>query len=187
MTEETLYVTEREAWRKWLSENFQTKNEIWLLYPKVSSGKPRIEYNTAVEEALCFRWIDSKIKSVDDNHSMQKYSPRRDNSQFSQPNRERLQWLHKHRRIHPSVLPKVQHILNEKFHFPTDIISQLKKDKEVWKNYSGFSESYKRLRIAYIDSARNRPEEFEKRLQNFMNKTKTNTRIKGFGGIEKYY
>ena len=54
---ETLYLTERREWRNWLQENFDIKNEIWLIYPKISSGKPRIEYNTAVEEALVF-WLD---------------------------------------------------------------------------------------------------------------------------------
>lgn len=54
-------------------------------------------------------------------------------------------------------------------------------------NYLRFSEPYKRIRIAYIEAARKRPEEFEKRLKNFINKTKDNKRITGFGGIEKYY
>ena len=56
-----------------------------------------------------------------------------------------------------------------------------------WENYKNFSESYQRIRIAYINSARKRPEEFEKRLKNFIEKTKENKLIKGFGGIEKYY
>ena len=71
--------------------------------------------------------------------------------------------------------------------FPNDIIDRLKADKTIWKNYQQFSDSYKRIRIAYIDAARIRPEEFEKRLNNFINKTKENKKITGFGGIEKYY
>jgi hypothetical protein len=63
----------------------------------------------------------------------------------------------------------------------------LKEDKTVWQNYQQFSDSYKRIRIAYIDVARIRPEEFEKRLNHFINKTKENKKIAGFGGIEKYY
>ena len=57
----------------------------------------------------------------------------------------------------------------------------------VWNNYQQFSDSYKRIRIAYIESARKRQEEFHKRLRHFIQKTKENKQIKGFGGIEKYY
>mgnify|MGYP000052562622 CR=1 FL=1 len=60
-------------------------------------------------------------------------------------------------------------------------------NETVWKNYQSFSEAYKRIRIAYIEAARKRPEEFEKRLNNFISKTKENKIIVGFGGIEKYY
>lgn len=66
-----------------------------------------------------------------------------------------------------------------------DIIARLKEDKTVWNNYQLFSDAYKRIRIAYIEAARKRPEEFEKRLNNFINKTRENKRITGFGGIEK--
>ena len=65
-----------------------------------------------------------------------------------------------------------------------DIIARLKEDKTVWNNYQLFSDTYKRIRIAYIEAARKRPEEFEKRLNNFINKTGENKRITGFGGIE---
>jgi hypothetical protein len=64
-----------------------------------------------------------------------------------------------------------------------DIIARLKEDKTVWNNYQLFSDTYKRIRIAYIEAARKRPEEFEKRLNNFINKTRENKRITGFGGI----
>ena len=67
------------------------------------------------------------------------------------------------------------------------IIDRLKEDKITWKNYQHFSDAYKRIRIAYIEAARKRPEEFEKRLNNFINKTKENKIITGFGGIGKYY
>ena len=89
--------------------------------------------------------------------------------------------------IYPKFEEKIQNVLSEPFIFPTDIIDRLKEDKMVWKNYQQFSDSYKRIRIAYIDAARIRPEEFEKRLHHFINKTKENKKIAGFGGIEKYY
>ena len=68
-----------------------------------------------------------------------------------------------------------------------DIIARLKEDKTVWNNYQLFSDTYKRIRIAYIEAARKRPGEFEKRLNNFICKVKENKIITGFGGIEKYY
>ena len=80
----------------------------------------------------------------------------------------------------------VNKVLQEKYLFPPDIINAIKTDKEVWKNYQKFSPGYRRIRIAYIDAARKRPEEFAKRLENFIEKTRQNKQI-GFGGIEKYY
>ena len=183
----TLYVTNRKNWRKWLEKNFDKEKDIWLIYPKKSSGKRRIVYNDAVEESLCFGWIDSTIKSFDEESSVQRFSPRNPKSTYSQQNKERIKWLLEHDMIHPLILDKAKKIASEKFIFPTDIIRFLKKDEVVWENYNKFLDSYNRIRIAYIESARNRPEEFEKRLSNFIEKTKKSKLIKGFGGIEKYY
>lgn len=96
-------------------------------------------------------------------------------------------WLLEHNMIHPSVLEKARSIASEEFQFSKDIISELKKDKLCWENFMGFSESYKRIRLAYIDSARKRPEEYSKRLENFISKTRQGKLIKGHGGIDKYY
>ena len=57
----------------------------------------------------------------------------------------------------------------------------------MWENYTAFPDPYKRIRVAYIEAARNRPEEFRKRLANFIRKTRENKRIVGYGGIDKYY
>lgn len=182
----TLYVTDRKKWRKWLEMNFDSEEDIWLVFPNKASGKPRLPYNDAVEEALCFGWIDSTIKSLDEDNSVQRFTPRNPKSGYSQPNKERLRWLRENKMIHPSIKNTVNEVLREKFVFPEDIITELKKDNEVWKNYQKFSMPYKRIRIAYIDSARIRPDEFDKRLANFIKKTKENKQI-GFGGIEKYF
>ena len=82
---------------------------------------------------------------------------------------------------------KIRTIFSVPFIFPSDIIDRLKEDSILWENYQHFSDTYKRIRVAYIEAARKRPEEFEKRLNNFINKTKENKIITGFGGIEKYY
>lgn len=181
------YFENREEWRKWLTDNFDTANEIWFVFPIKSSGKKSILYNDAVEEALCFGWIDSTIKSLDKEHKMQRFTPRNSKSTYSQANKERLKWLLENKMIHPTLEDKIQNILSEPFVFPNDIIDKLKEDKTVWKNYQCFSEPYKRIRIAYIEAARLRPEEFGKRLNYFICKTRENKKIRGFGGIEKYY
>ncbi len=182
----TLYVVKRSEWRQWLEKNFEHEPEVWLVFPKKSSKRPRISYNDAVEEALCFGWIDSIIKSLDEQSSAQRFSPRKPNSNFSQTNIERLRWLLNNGLVHPSILSIARKIVKEKFVFPEDIIKAIKKDRKAWNNYQKFSDTYKRIRIAYIESARKRPEEFEKRLRNFIKKTKENKMI-GFGGIEKYF
>lgn len=185
-TLKTLSVSNRKEWRTWLEKNFDKEKEIWLEYPKKSSGKSRILYNDAVEEALCFGWIDSRVKTLDDDRSAQRFSPRDPKSTFSQANKERLQWLLQKNMIHPSILNTVRETLKEKFIFPPDILTAIKNDRAAWKNYQNFTPSYKRIRIAYIDAARKRPAEFEKRLANFIRNTQENKKI-GFGGIEKYY
>ena len=182
-----MYFENREDWREWLMDNFDTTNEIWFVFPLKSSSKKSVLYNDAVEEALCFEWIDSTIKSLDKEHKIQRFTPRKPKSTYSQANKERLQWLMDNKMIHPKFEDKIKNVLSEPFIFPNDIIDKLKENEIVWKNYQQFSDSYKRIRIAYIEAARTRLEEFEKRLNHFISKTKENKTITGFGGIEKYY
>ena len=184
---ETIYVSEREEWRRYLEEHFETSKEIWFIYPMKESGEKSLSYNDAVEEALCFGWIDSTIKHVDELHRAQRFTPRRKGSPYSQPNIERLIWLDSKGLIHPKVRENMISLIETPFFFPKDIIKTIRKDREAWKNYQSFSEPYKRIRIAYIAAARKRPEEFNKRLNNFINKTRQNKLIKGYGGIDKYY
>jgi uncharacterized protein YdeI (YjbR/CyaY-like superfamily) len=181
------YFENRKDWRNWLSENFDASDEIWFVFPNKSSNKKSITYNDAVEEALCFGWIDSTVKAFDIEHKIQRFTPRKPQSAYSQANKERLKWLLENKMIHPKIEDKIKNVLSESFTFPCDIIDRLKADKIVWKNYQQFSDTYRRIRIAYIEAARKRPEEFEKRLNNFINRTKENKKIAGFGGIEKYY
>ena len=182
----TLYVANRKHWRAWLEQNFDKEKEIWLVYPNKSSEKPRISYNDAVEEALCFGWIDSRVKSINEDSSAQRFTPRNPKSIYSQANKERLKWLLQKNLLHSSMLDIANRITKEKFAFSPDIIDTIKIDDIARENYQRFSPSYKRIRVAYIEAARNRPEEFQKRLTNFIVKTRENKYI-GFGGIEKYY
>ncbi len=182
----TIYVTERKQWRAWLKKNYKIEKEIWLIYPKKSTGKARISYNDAVEEALCFGWIDSTAKKYDDDNMAQRFSPRNPNSKYSQANKERLKELARKKRIVPSVLLNVQDVLKEKFIFPEDIRKEINSNKQARQNFARFSQAYQRIRIAFIDGARNRPDEFRKRLEYFLKMTAANKQF-GFGGIDKYY
>ncbi|MDY5872761.1 MAG: YdeI/OmpD-associated family protein [Candidatus Methanomethylophilaceae archaeon] len=184
---ETFYARTREEWRHWLSENFDKRDHIWFVFPMKSSGETSVSYNDAVEEALCFGWIDSTIKNLDDTHRIQRFTPRRKGSTYSRPNIERLIRMDGLGMIHPDVRGSVEDIIYEPYVFPEDIMDVLRSDPEVWSNFKGFSEPYKRIRIAYIDAARKRPEEFHKRLDSFVDKTRRNMMIRGFGGIDRYY
>jgi uncharacterized protein YdeI (YjbR/CyaY-like superfamily) len=179
-------VSDRQAWRAWLSENYDKEKEIWLIYPKKASGKPRVLYNDAVEEALCFGWIDSTVKRIDDNSYAQHFTPRNPKSTYSETNKERLRALIKQGLVIPSVKAAVEEFLEEEFMVPSDILEELKKNKQGWTNFQRFSPEYKRIRIAFIEGARNRPEEFNKRLNYFIKMTEKNKQF-GFGGIEKHY
>lgn len=183
---QTLYLRDRKDWRKWLREHYKTETEVWLVYPKKATGKPRIEYNDAVEEALCFGWIDSIQKTLDEDHTVQRFSPRKPKAKYSQANIERLRYLVAKKMVIKEVVESLGDLLNEEFVIPEDILIAIKANKNAWKNFQAFSDSYVRIRIAFIDGARHRPEEFKKRLRHFIEMTEQNKTF-GFGGIEKHY
>jgi len=90
---ETLYVTDREDFRKWLEKNHKSKKEIWLIHYKKAANKPSINYVEAVEEALCFGWVDGLQKSMDTERYALRFSPRRPKSNWTETNRERARRL----------------------------------------------------------------------------------------------
>jgi uncharacterized protein YdeI (YjbR/CyaY-like superfamily) len=183
---QTLYVTDSQKWREWLEKHYKTESEIWLVYYKKDSGKPRIEYNDAVEQALCFGWIDSIVKKLDEERSVQRFSPRKPKSGYSQANIERLRYLVAQGQVIDEVLESLRDILEQEFVFPEDILDAIRADEQAWSNYQNFSEPYKRIRVAFIEGARKRPEEFQKRLNHFVKMTRENKLI-GYGGIEKHF
>lgn len=182
----TLHVTDPKEWRAWLEEHYKTESEIWLVYYKKHTDQPRILYNDAVEQALCFGWIDSIVKKMDEDRTAQRFSPRKPKSGYSQPNIERLRLLVAQGKVIDEVRESLGDLLEQDFIFPADILDAIKADEAAWENYQNFSGAYKRIRVAFIEAARKRPEEFQKRLDNFIKKTRENKQI-GFGGIEKYY
>jgi len=181
-----LYVTNRRGWRDWLKKHYKLEKEVWLVYYKKHTGKPRIPYNDAVEEALCFGWIDSTVRRIDEDRFAQRFSLRNPKTPYSQANKERLKGLIKEGKVVYEVLSTLGDLVGEQFEIPPDILDAIKANKEAWKNFQGFSQPYIRIRIAFIDAARNRPQEFKKRLRYFIEMTGKNKQF-GFGGIEKYY
>jgi uncharacterized protein YdeI (YjbR/CyaY-like superfamily) len=183
---QTLYITNRKDWHSWLKKNYKTQKEIWLIYPKKVTGEPRIQYNDAVEEALCFGWIDSINKKLDEEHTVQRFSPRKPKAKYSQANIERLRDLMAKKKVIKEAAENLADILNEEFVIPPDILKAIQSNPEASLNFRKFSDSYIRIRIAFIDGARKRPAEFQKRLRHFIEMTEKNKTF-GFGGIEKHY
>lgn len=103
-----IYVTNREDWRSWLEQHHLKEKEVWLIFYKKHTGKPRIPYNDAVEEALCFGWIDSIVKRIDDGRYMQKFSPRKDRSNWSESNKRRVRKLIDAGRMTRAGLEKIE-------------------------------------------------------------------------------
>jgi uncharacterized protein YdeI (YjbR/CyaY-like superfamily) len=103
----TLYVTNRDDWRVWLEKNHKTEKEIWLIYYKKHTNQPRIPYDDAVEEALCFGWIDSIVQKIDDQRYAQKFTPRKSVSKWSELNKRRVRKLLKEGKMTQAGLTKV--------------------------------------------------------------------------------
>ena len=181
-----LEVSSRAAWRRWLRKNHGSAKEAWLVYFRKGSGKERVTYNDAVEEALCFGWIDSNVRSVDSERFAQRFSPRNPKTPYSPANQERLRNLLAAGKISRSVLATLPKMKEPRLIVAKDILQTIKSNPGAWKNYRKLSPAYKRIRIGFIEGARNRPAEFQKRLSYFIKMTAKGKQF-GFGGIEKYY
>lgn len=90
---ETISPKNRQEWREWLQENHDKKQSVWLIYYKKKSNIPTIIYSEAVDEALCFGWIDSKAKPLDEEKFMQFFSRRKPKSVWSRINKEKIERL----------------------------------------------------------------------------------------------
>jgi len=105
---EKILLHTRDEWRDWLAANHAGCPGIWLIYHKKHTGVPRVDYDDAVEEALCFGWIDSTVKRLDDARFMQKFTPRKDGSKWSAHNRRRAEELIGSGLMGPAGLAKVE-------------------------------------------------------------------------------
>ena len=172
----TLYITTRAKWRKWLEKNHNTEKEIWLIYYKKHTGKPRIPYDDAVEEALCFGWIDSIIKRLDDEKYVQKFTPRKGKSKWSELNMKRAKKMIREGRMTKAGLAKFKEIEKniekrlkvnpsmKKLIIPVDLKRALATNKKARDNFNNFAPGYKKLYIRWITDAK-RKETREKRIK----------------------
>mgnify|MGYP003503307124 CR=1 FL=1 len=133
-----IYTSDRQEWREWLETHFETEIEVWFVFPMKESNEESISYNDAVEEALCFGWIDSTIKHIDPLHRAQRFTPRKPGSPYSQPNIERLRWLDNQNLLHPSIRETVLPIITAPYIFPEDIIASFVKMKGYGHTFPPF-------------------------------------------------
>jgi uncharacterized protein YdeI (YjbR/CyaY-like superfamily) len=174
--DKTLYAVNRDDWRAWLKKNHSSQKEVWLIYYKKHTGKPRIPYDDAVEEALCYGWIDSTVKRIDDEKYAQKFTPRNQKSNWSELNRKRARKMIKAGKMTEVGLSKFKQAGNQKKEktqdtrpkrrlvIPSDLKKALSTNKKALENFKNFAPSYRRLYIGWISAAK-RPETREKRIK----------------------
>src|ERR1700757_636733 len=104
----SFYARDRKAWRKWLEKNHSKSQGVWLIYYKKSSGKERLEYSDAVEESLCFGWIDSTIRPIDHERYMQRFTPRKAKSGWSALNKRRIEKMIKQNLMTKAGFEKIE-------------------------------------------------------------------------------
>ncbi|MGB9180539.1 MAG: YdeI/OmpD-associated family protein [Pyrinomonadaceae bacterium] len=172
----TLYVTNRDEWRAWLAENHRTEKEIWLIYYKKHTRKPTIPYDDAVEEALCFGWIDGLEKRVDEERYAQRFTPRKARSNWSESNRRRVKKLIEQGKmteaglatINKEILDTEEACVAEQKKKATALPQYLKKalmtNKAAWENFKRLAPSHQRNYVRWITAAK-KEETRQRRMQ----------------------
>jgi uncharacterized protein YdeI (YjbR/CyaY-like superfamily) len=160
-----LYFPDREKWRTWLGKNHHKVKEIWLIYYKKHTGKPRVSYEAAVEEAICFGWIDSTVRRIDDEKYMQRFTPRNSSSKWSRENILRVKKMIDQKRMTSAGLVKYKEILDhpdrivtinpsDNVNIPDDLLKALELNPVVLQNFFNFSAAYKHLCLRWINNAK---------------------------------
>ena len=171
----TLDVKSVTAWRAWLARHHQSESEVWLIFYKRHTGQPSIDYDDAVCEALCFGWIDSLIRRLDDDRYARKFTPRKPGSRWSTANRERYARLKASGRLKSAGLKLAPTGRSEGAPQPSGaavpryIEQALKRHGAAWEFFQSLAPSYRRLYIAWIDSAK-REETKARRLEEAIKK-----------------
>lgn len=164
----------RAAWRAWLEKNHATESELWLIYYKKHCGKKSIRYEEAVEEALCYGWIDSIVKRLDDERYMQKYTPRKRKSIWSKLNKSRVERLVKNGRMTAVGLAVIEaakkdgswdrlSAVEEEPVMPDDLADVLSQNASAGRFFHSLAPSYQKQYLWWLLSAK-RPETRKKRL-----------------------
>ena len=170
-----LYVADREQWREWLSKNHAAKPGIWLIFYKKETSKPTIAYEAAVEEALCFGWIDSIIKKIDAVKYARKFTPRSDKSKWSQLNIKRAYKMIKEGRMTKIGLAKIEVAKKSglwdkddrpqiSLDVPPEFAKALARNKKAKENFDKLAPTYRKHYIGWISVAK-RPETKKRRIE----------------------
>ena len=157
---ETLDVRTLAQWRRWLAKHHASKPEIWLVFHKQHTGVPSIPYLDALDEALCFGWIDSLVRRLDDDRFARKFTPRKPDSSWSAVNRKRYAMLEASGRLQPagreraptersSVKPP-----RREWKMPGYMASALEARPKARKTFDNLPPSHRRRYIGWIDSAK---------------------------------
>jgi uncharacterized protein YdeI (YjbR/CyaY-like superfamily) len=184
---DTLYVATREEWRSWLEINHDQITDIWLIYYKAGSGKPRIPYRHAVEEALCFGWIDGIVRRIDEEKYSQRFTPRKKGSNWSDLNISIAESMIKSGRMTQSGLSayikglednpqaeREKRVLRDII--PVDLLNALKNDQVAKENFEKFAPSYQRHCARYVNDAK-RPETRQKRIDEILAEAAENKKV----------
>ena len=159
----TYYPKKRNEWRKWLEKNHKKEKEIWVIFYKKHTEKPRVSYNDAVEEALCFGWIDSTVKRIDDEKYCQKFTPRNHKSGWSELNIMRVKKLIKEGKMtdagmmkfKPDNINTTTRLINtDEKDIPSFILDALKKKPKALENFLELAPSHKRNYLRWITEAK---------------------------------
>jgi len=176
-----LEVTDRQAWRDWLRRNAGKKQEIWLVYYKKNSGQTRLSYEDAVQEALCFGWIDGKIQRIDEQRYAQRFTPRKPNSRWSATNIRRVERLTAEGEMTAGGLASFNSAARRQTpplptQMPKEIEAQFRKQRVAWNNFQSFPPHYRRLTTGWVASAK-KQETRLKRLEKLIEFSARNERI----------
>lgn len=163
----------RDELRKWLEEHYSTETECWVI---VKRGRPKDDgtfwYIDAVEEAMCFGWIDSTTKKLNSGETAQKLAPRRKGSVWSELNKERCRRMEKIGRMTDAGRAVLPDMSLSNFKIDEDILKGLQADTQVWENFLKFPSLYQRVRIDTIQIKKKQPELFQSRLQKLVENTR---------------
>ena len=168
-----LNVKNRDELRQWLEENHKTEKECWVI---VKRGKPKNDntfwYLDAVEEAMCFGWIDSTCKKTTDGLTAQRLSPRQKRSSWTELNKERCRRLEKMGRMTDAGRAILPDMSLTGFKIDEEILYAMKEDFIIWNNFESFPTLYQRVRIDSIQAYKKQTDMFKRRLEKFIENTR---------------